>query len=177
MVTVVPPRLADVHAAHESEAAVDHDELLVMRAARGRMIGEAEAKVRARHPVKDHALEPLALTREDEVEVPREQVDTKLGASPAHAVEELQKAYIGAGRHVGAAQEWDTAVELPARHEHVALRSADGPVHSVVVVRGVHEHAAVVGVEPTPCVPSDLDDRGHRSSGDSRLWNGAEDSW
>jgi hypothetical protein len=167
MATVIPPRLTDVHAAHEGEATVDHHELLVMRTARGGMIGEAEAKVRARHQVKDHALKPLALTREDEVEVPREQVDTKLGASPAQAVEELQKAYIGAGRHVGAAQERDTAVELPARHQHVALRAADGAVHGVVVVRGVDEQAAVVGVKPTPYVPSDADDRRHRSSGET----------
>jgi hypothetical protein len=158
MATVVPPRLADVHAAQESEPAVDHHELLVMRTAPGGMIVEAEAEVRARHPVKDRALEPLALTREDEVEVPREQVDAELGPSPAQAIEELQKAYVGAGRHVGAPQEWDTAVELPARHQHVTLRTADGRVHGVVVVRGIDEHAGVVGVDPTPCVPSDLDD-------------------
>ena len=158
MATVVPPRLADVHAAQESEAAVDYHELLVMRAARGGMIGEAEVEVRARHPVKDEALEPLALNREDEVKVPREQVDAELGPTPAQAVEELQKAYVGAGRHVRSAQEWDTAVELPARHQHVALRTADGPVHGVVVVRGIDEHAGVVGANPTPGVPSDLDD-------------------
>jgi hypothetical protein len=108
--------------------------------------------------VKDDALEPLALTREDEVEVPREQVDAKLGPSPAEAVEELQKAHVSAGRDVGAAQDRDTAVELPARHQHVAARPADGPVRGVVVVRGVDDHTAVVGVGPTPCVPSHLDD-------------------
>jgi hypothetical protein len=113
MATVVPPRLADIHSAQKSEAAVDHHELLMMRAAPGGMLGEAEAEVRARHPVKDHALEPLALTREDEVEVPREEIDAELGSSPAQAVEELQKAYVGARGHVGAAQEWHTAQQDP----------------------------------------------------------------
>ena len=114
------------------------------------MIGEAEAEVRARHPVKDHALKPLALTREDEVEVPGEQVDAELRPSPAQAIDELQKAYVGARRHVGATQEWDTAVKLPARYQHVTLCTADGPVHGAVVVRGVDEQAGVVGVNPTP---------------------------
>src|SRR6185503_1730384 len=126
MATVVPACLADVHAAQERKAAVDHHELLVMGAARGGMVIEAEAEIRARHPVKENSLEPLALTREDQVEVPREEVDAKVGSTPAEAVEELQKAHVGAGRHVGAAQEGNTAVELPARHQDVALRSADG---------------------------------------------------
>jgi hypothetical protein len=39
----------------------------------------------------------------------------------------------------------------------------------VVVIRGVDEHAAVVGVKPTPGVPSDAYDRRHRSSGETPL--------
>jgi hypothetical protein len=53
------------------------------------MIVEAEAEVRAGHPVKDHPLEPLTLARKDEVEIPREQIDAKLGPPPAQTVEEL----------------------------------------------------------------------------------------
>lgn len=133
------------------------------------MISEAKAEVRARHPVKDQALEPLALTREDKVEVPRQQVDAELGPSAAQAIEELQKTDVGAGRHVGTAQELNTAVELPARHQHVTLRTADRPVHGVVVVGGVNDDAGVVGMDPPPCVPSDLDDWRHRSSKKSRV--------
>src|SRR5262249_7004789 len=88
MATVVPPRFADVHATQEGEAAIDHDELLVMSAAGGRMVVEAEMQVRGRHPVEIHALEPFPLAREDHVEVPRDDVDTELGPAAAEVVEE-----------------------------------------------------------------------------------------
>jgi hypothetical protein len=38
------------------------------------------------------------------------------------------------------------------------LRTADGPVHGVIVVGGINEDAGIVDAHPTPCVPPELND-------------------
>lgn len=84
----VPAMIAEVEAAEEGEAAIDDDELLVVRAFLDVAAVEPERDALVRRPVEEQRLHPLALEREDHVEVPREDADLELGAPFAERVEE-----------------------------------------------------------------------------------------
>ena len=114
MTAVVPAGLAEVHPSHEREGAVHDDELLVVGAPGHRIVVEPEAEAGMGHPVEEHALHPLSLMREDEVEVPGQDIDVEGGFVVTEAIEEFEKADLHASGDVRASQKRNAAVELPA---------------------------------------------------------------
>ena len=140
--------LAEVHAPVERERAVDHRELLGVRAERAGAGVEGEADAIVGAPLEGEALHPLALERVDDAEVPGEHVDLELGPSRAELVQEGEQAHrvAPALRRVRglAAEERHVAVELPAGQEHVALRAHAGFEQRGVVRLAVDEHGGAV---------------------------------
>jgi hypothetical protein len=158
MAAIVPARLTQVDAAHERDIAVDDRELLVMRAARYRRLVEAEVKTLTGHPVKHELLHPLALEREDQVEVPGQDVNLQRGGSLAELIQKLQQAYFLTGFDVVAAEELHAAVELPARQQNAVLGFERRLIKRAIVVSGVDQHPRRIGAGRPPDVASRFDD-------------------
>jgi hypothetical protein len=152
MTPIVPAGVAQIDAAEERQASVDHDELLMMGSARHGRVVHAEVETLVRQPVEIHSLQPLALPGEHDVEVPREKTHVQPRIALAQAVEEFQEANLGAGRRVRAAQQWDRAVELPSRNENRASCPPRGPVQRVIVIGGIDDHAGRLRLSRAPDV-------------------------
>ena len=79
MSSIVPAILAQIDPAQERRAAVDHDELLVMTAARRMASVEMKMQSLVRLPAEQDPLHPLALEGEHHVKIPGQDVDLSSG--------------------------------------------------------------------------------------------------
>ena len=151
----VPAPGREVDAADEAEPAVDHDQLLVVAAARRVVAAQREA-----HPLVGQEAEPppgqlLAVEAVGQDPVPDQDAELERGPLPGERVEEqVERPVVGVGL------EPEVAADVPAQHQHAAPRLEQGPpqgreVGGAVDQRGGPERA----LEP-PAGLAGLQDRG-----------------
>src|SRR5690606_15089897 len=149
-------------AAEESELAVDHYELLVVRPLVCVIAVEKEREPIVRGPIEAQLLHPFALQEEHGVKVPGENVDPELFVAFAEGVQILQQGYGQCGAlGLWATQEASVRVELPAREQNVPFCLLSGFVKGAIVVVTVHEQAHGRNGLLTPRVSIGLEDAAH----------------
>jgi hypothetical protein len=123
-----------------------------------------EAKVQAfvARPIEHRLLHPLALDREHDVEIPRQDPDLQRRLGLAEVVQEREQRDRG-GRllSLGTAQQRDVAVELPTGQQDVALRLQGRVIERTIVVVRIHEQPEPLGRVDAPGVAARLHDAGH----------------
>src|SRR5690606_19665859 len=115
----VPAAGAQVDPAAEGDPVVDHDQLLVVRAAERVLAVEPELDAPVRAEPEAHGGQERALERVEQREVPLEQVRAQAAPAPHELVEELgERAFVAAAL---AAAQAHAAVQVPAEDQDRAL--------------------------------------------------------
>ena len=118
----VPAPDREVEAAGESHRIVDHDDLLVLRAAEGDRVVDAERHALRRPPAQRQARQELAFAGIEQGIVPQQEMDVQVGARPHQIPQEVGEiAGQAVGRVAVGADELRAAVDVPADHHDAAL--------------------------------------------------------
>ena len=142
VITRVPALVGDVESARESEAPVDHDDLLVVGARDGVRVVIAEVDAAMGFPRAPGAGGGLAIGAEHRGEIPVEDLHLQMALLAREAVQELAEED-GLARAVEV--ERRAAVEVPAEHDDGTLGALRRAHEDAEVVLGVDDEGNAAG--------------------------------
>ena len=158
----VPAMAGQIDAAAERELIVDDDDLLMVDAADGMAVVEAEPDASRHAPAEPPSRERIALERVERGVVPGQDVAAKARSPPRDVREQLDRA--GSARPTPSAPGSDrrVAVMSQPRMNTVCARAEQAPAAPAGNSRRRPERSKAIRAIDAPAVPSGLDDRGRR---------------